>query len=129
MKGAKILQGMLNDNQSIYVQIANLIESQILKDILLEDEQAPSSNELARIYSINPATAAKGLNILTDKGLLYKKRGLGMFVCKGAKKMIQDQRKNDFYGAFILPLVEEAKYVELDARELQEMIDRALGKK
>ena len=123
------MQGALNDNQSIYLQIAGLIESQILKDILLEDEQAPSSNELARMYAINPATAAKGLNLLVDKGLLYKKRGLGMFVSRGAKKMIQDKRKEEFYGAFVLPLVEEAKYVQLDDQELQNMINRAFGEK
>ena len=123
------MQGTLNDNQSIYLQIANLIESQILKDILLEDEQAPSSNELARMYSINPATAAKGLNLLIDKGTLYKKRGLGMFVNRGAKKMIQDKRKEDFYGTFVLPLVKEAKDVQLNGQDLQHMIDRALGEK
>ena len=123
------MQGMLNENQSIYLQIASLIESQILKNILLEDEQVPSSNELARMYAINPATAAKGLNLLADRGFLFKKRGLGMFVSIGAKKMIQEKKKNDFYGTYILPLIEEAKSIQLKEREIQDMVNRALNEK
>lgn len=63
-----------------------MIENDILRDVLLEDERVPSTNELAKLYAINPSTAAKGINILVDAGILYKKRGIGMFVSDGAKK-------------------------------------------
>ena len=79
---------ILTQEKSIYIQIAEMIERDILRDILLEEEKAPSTNELAKLYAINPATAAKGINILVDRGILYKKRGIGMFVVKGAKEMI-----------------------------------------
>ncbi len=62
-----------------------MIENDILRDVLLEDERVPSTNELAKLYAINPSTAAKGINILVDAGILYKKRGIGMFVSDGAK--------------------------------------------
>ena len=75
---------ILTQEKSIYIQIAEMIERDILRDILLEEEKAPSTNELAKLYAINPATAAKGINILVDRGILYKKRGIGMFVVKGA---------------------------------------------
>ena len=65
-----------------------MIENDILRDVLLEDERVPSTNELAKLYAINPSTAAKGINILVDAGILYKKRGIGMFVSDGAKEVI-----------------------------------------
>ena len=75
----------LTQEKSIYIQISEMIENDILRDILLEEEKVPSTNDLARLYSINPATAAKGINLLVDSGILYKKRGIGMFVMSGAK--------------------------------------------
>lgn len=70
-----------------------MIENDILRDVLLEDERVPSTNELAKLYAINPSTAAKGINILVDAGILYKKRGIGMFVSDGAKEVIRTKRK------------------------------------
>lgn len=97
-----------------------------MKDILLEEEQAPSTNELARLYSINPATAAKGLNLLVDAGILYKKRGLGMFVASGAKKMVQQKHRSSIYENFIKPLAAEAKNLALSGEELAAMLRRAM---
>ena len=78
------MKELLNEEKSIYLQICDRIETDILRGVLLEGERVPSTNELARLYTINPATAAKGLGILVDRGILYKKRGLGMFVADGA---------------------------------------------
>ncbi|MDL2325151.1 GntR family transcriptional regulator [Ruminococcaceae bacterium OttesenSCG-928-A16] len=120
------MQAPLSGTTSIYLQIANLVEDNILKDILLEEEQAPSTNELARLYAINPATAAKGLNLLADEGILYKKRGLGMFVAPGAKTMVQAKRKEAFKSTYIQPLVAEAKNLGLTQQELTHMLAEAL---
>ena len=73
-----------------------MIENDILRDVLLEDERVPSTNELAKLYAINPSTAAKGINILVDAGILYKKRGIGMFVSDGAQEVIRTKRKARF---------------------------------
>lgn len=78
-----------------------MIETDILMDILLEEERVPSMNELAKLYAINPATAAKGVNILVDEGILYKKRGIGMFVAEGAKENILNRRRNEFYDHYV----------------------------
>lgn len=120
------MQAPLQNTTSIYLQIANLVEENILKDILLEEERAPSTNELARFYNINPATAAKGINLLADEGILYKKRGIGMFVATGAKEIIQQKRRGAFYTNYILPLAEEAKNLQLNSAELQTMLEEAL---
>ena len=65
----------LEQNKLIYLQIAETIESDILKDILLEEEQVPSTNQFAKMLQINPATAAKGVNVLVDEGFYIKREG------------------------------------------------------
>ena len=90
---------ILNQEKSIYIQISEMIENDILRDVLLEDERVPSTNELAKLYAINPSTAAKGINILVDAGILYKKRGIGMFVSDGAKEVIGQSGKPVFVEA------------------------------
>ncbi len=90
------MQELLSQEKSIYLQIKEMIENDIIRDILLEEERVPSTNELAKLYAINPATAAKGINLLVDEGILYKKRGIGMFVASGAKQVIVRKRKERF---------------------------------
>lgn len=113
---------ILTQEKSIYLQIAEMIETDILRDILLEEERVPSTNELAKLYAINPATAAKGVNILVDEGVLYKKRGIGMFVSAGAKEAILNRRKNEFYDNYVKKLLEEAASIGLGKEEVIQLI-------
>lgn len=113
---------ILTQEKSIYLQIAEMIETDILRDILLEEERVPSTNELAKLYAINPATAAKGVNILVDEGVLYKKRGIGMFVSAGAKEAILSWRKNEFYDNYVKKLLEEAASIGLGKEEVIQLI-------
>lgn len=119
------MNGALNETTSLYLQIAGMIEDQILRGLLLEEEQAPSTNELARLYRINPATAAKGLNLLTDEGILYKKRGIGMFVAPGSRARIIEKRKTAFYESYVKSIVAEAQKLGIDRAELEQMLARA----
>lgn len=116
---------ILTQEKSIYLQIREMIENDILRDILYEEEKVPSTNELAKLYSINPATAAKGINILVEEGILYKKRGIGMFVAKGAKEAIKKQRKSQFYETYVAAMITEAESLGISRNELVNMI---LGK-
>lgn len=113
---------ILTQEKSIYLQIAEMIETDILRYILLEEERVPSTNELAKLYAINPATAAKGVNILVDEGVLYKKRGIGMFVSAGAKEAILSRRKNEFYDNYVKKLLEEAASIGLGKEEVIQLI-------
>ena len=115
----------LTDDKSIYLQISQMIETDILRGILLEEERVPSTNELAKLYTINPATAAKGVNILVDEGILYKRRGIGMFVAPGAAQQVKNKRRAAFYEAYVRPLAREAAGLGLTARDLAEMVERA----
>ncbi len=115
---------ILTQEKSIYIQIREMIENDILRDILLEEERVPSTNELAKLYAINPATAAKGVNLLVDEGILYKKRGIGMFVATGAKRQITEKRKKNFYEDYVKSLLAEAKSLGISRQELIKMIDQ-----
>ena len=119
------MTGNFNDATSIYLQIAGMLEDDILRGVLLEQERVPSTNELARAYSINPATAAKGINLLVEEEILYKKRVIGMFVAEGARKKIIEKRKNAFYETYVTSLVREARALGLTKDELKAMIEKA----
>lgn len=115
---------ILTQEKSIYLQISEMIENDILRDIIQEEERVPSTNELAKLYTINPATAAKGVNILVESGILYKKRGIGMFVATGAKEQIKNRRKEEFYDNYVKTLVTEAKNLGISKEELIAMIEK-----
>lgn len=120
---------ILTQEKSIYIQIKEMIENDILRNILLEEERVPSTNELAKLYAINPATAAKGINILVDEGILYKKRGIGMFVVTGAKKQTMEKRKKNFYNDYVKSLMAEADSLGISRQELIAMIQEAENEK
>lgn len=122
------MEGSFSQDKSIYVQISEMLENQILRDIIMEEERIPSTNEFARMYSINPATAAKGINILVDEEILYKKRGIGMFVAAGAKEKIMKRRKDEFFDNYVKKLLEEAGSLGITDKELIEMIERGANK-
>ena len=106
----------------IYLQIAEQIEDAILTEAFPEETQIPSTTEISVTYKVNPATALKGINLLVDAGTVYKKRGLGMFVARGAKKKIMEKRKQEFYNRYIVSLLEEAGKLGISRRELAAML-------
>lgn len=106
----------------IYVQIAEWVESEILNGHFQPDQKVYSQYQLAEMYTINPATAAKGLNLLVDEKILYKKRGLGMFVSDTAKETILYKRKNQTMKRLVRELVLEAKQLQLSEAELIHMV-------
>ena len=121
------MQELLNQEKSIYLQIKEMIENDIIRDILLEEERVPSTNELAKLYAINPATAAKGVNLLVDEGILYKNRGIGMFVAAGARQVIVRKRKERFFDDYIRSLLTEAASLGITKEELIDMIATGKG--
>lgn len=123
------LDGNFTAGAPLYEQIARKLEDDILRGILQEDQQAPSTNELSRAYAINPATAAKGLNLLVEEGVLYKRRGIGMFVARGAQEALRARRKDRFYTDYIVGLVREAQRLDISAEELAQMIHKASSAK
>ncbi|PWC07361.1 GntR family transcriptional regulator [Mycetocola zhujimingii] len=113
---------MIDESKPIFVQIAEQIEDDIIAGSLAEEGQVPSTNEFAAFYRINPATAGKGVNRLVDDGILYKKRGIGMFVAEGARARLIQVRKDRFRDEFVRPLIAEAAKLGIDPDQLSEMI-------
>lgn len=111
-------------DKPIYLQLAEAIEDDILKGIFEENAQVASTTELAVSLRINPATAGKGLNLLVDEGILFKKRGVGMFVAVGAREMILQKRKETFYQDYVMKLLDEARKINISIEEVIAMIER-----
>jgi len=112
----------LSSVKSIYIQIAESIENEILLGNLKEEDQAPSTNQFAKVYQINPATAGKGLNLLVEEGILYKKRGLGMFVAEDARKKILKKRQGVFFKEILPDIMTEAERLEISTNEIIDYI-------
>ncbi|KJQ55682.1 GntR family transcriptional regulator [Microbacterium sp. SA39] len=113
---------MIEEGKPLFLQIAEQIEDSIVDGSLAEEAKAPSTNELASFYRINPATAAKGVAMLTDKGVLYKRRGIGMFVAEGARDMLLGERRSAFADRYVDPLLAEARTLGLDASDLAALL-------
>ncbi len=113
---------MIDEGRPLFLQIAESIEDAILDGSLREEEQAPSTNELAAFHRINPATAAKGVAMLTDKGILVKRRGIGMFVAPGARGILLAERRTAFADRYIDPLLAEARALGLTPSDLTALL-------
>ncbi len=114
---------MIDDGRPLFVQIAEQIETSIVDGSLAEEAQVPSTNELAAFHRINPATAAKGVSRLVSDGVLYKRRGIGMFVATGARTLLLERRREDFARQYLAPLLAEARKLGMDAEQVKKMID------
>lgn len=120
---------LLSDGtKPIYVQIAEWIETEILNGNFQTDDKVYSQYKLAEIFTINPATAAKGLTILSDEKILYSKRGLGKFVTSEARQLILDKRKNHTLKGLLDEVALEAARLSVGESELQEMLRESIEK-
>ena len=115
---------MIEEGKPIFVQIAEQIENDIIDGVYPTETQVPSTNEFASFYRINPATAGKGVNLLVDDGILYKKRGIGMFVADGARERLIVKRRDAFRDEYLRPLLAEAAKLGIDPQQLTDMITK-----
>ncbi|KOY83658.1 GntR family transcriptional regulator [Lysinibacillus macroides] len=115
-----------NNEKPIFQQIRERVENAILDGQLQPEDRIPSTNEFAKEYQINPATAGKGVNELVDKGVIYKKRGVGMFVHPDARSILIAERKGNFLHQHIGPLKKEARRLGITVEELQKMLEGGL---
>ncbi len=113
---------MIEEGKPLFVQIAGQVEDSIVDGTIAEETQAPSTNELAAFYRINPATAAKGVNLLVGKGVLSKRRGIGMFVASGARDLLLQERRSDFALRYVQPLLAEAGKIGLGPDDVVDLV-------
>ncbi len=127
MEVTQPLSKSLDDKKPIFIQIKEVIEDQIINDQLQEHEQIPSTNQLVQFYKVNHITVAKGINLLVEEGIIYKKRGVGMFVAEGAKDKLVQQRREGFAEEFVLPMLKEAKKLRLSDHDVVKIIEKLKG--
>ncbi|MFY1698261.1 MULTISPECIES: GntR family transcriptional regulator [unclassified Solwaraspora] len=116
---------MFDDRSPIYQQIADKIKNDILSGALQEGEQVMSTNQYASYYRINPATAAKGFHQLIDEGVLFKKRGIGMFVSPNARETLRGQRRDRFFAEVVDPMLAEARIIGIPLADVVARIQQA----
>lgn len=116
---------MFDDRSPIYLQIADKIKEDILSGALGEDEQVMSTNQYASFYRINPATAAKGFQQLVEEGVLYKRRGIGMFVSPNAREKLRGQRRERFFEEVVDAMITEARVIGISLDEIVRRIEGA----
>jgi GntR family transcriptional regulator len=116
--------GVFDERSPIYRQIAEQIRDDIVTGALEPDGQVMSTNQYAAFHRINPATAAKAFQQLVDEGLLYKKRGIGMFVAPGAPERLRAERRARFFDDVLAPVVAEAGRLGIPLDEVAEAVRR-----
>jgi GntR family transcriptional regulator len=116
---------LFDDRSPIYLQIAAGIKNDILSGTLKEDEQVMSTNQYAAFYRINPATAAKGFAQLVEEGVLYKKRGIGMFVSPDARDKLRADRREQFFAGVLEPMLAEARRIGISVDEIVRHLESA----
>ena len=121
------LSNFFDQDKPIYLQIREKMEDQIVNNQLKEGDQAPSTTQLVNFYKINHATVSKGVNQLVEEGILYKKRGIGMFVAEGAREKLIQKRKDAFKENYVVGLVQEANKLGITDQELFDLIKKCKG--
>ena len=113
-----------NIYKPIFIQIAEQLEDSIFTGIFPEETKIPSTNEISALLNINPHTVLKGMNMLVDEEIIYKKRGLGMYVKDGAVKKIRQKRQSQFYNQYVAALIEEASKLQMTKEDVIKLIER-----
>lgn len=111
-------------DKPIFLQIAEQLEDSIFTGVFPEETKIPSTNEIAAVLNINPHTVLKGMNLLVDEDIIYKKRGLGMFVKTGAVEKIRQKRQGQFYEQYIAALIREAEKLQMSKEDIIALIER-----
>lgn len=114
-----------NTDKPIFIQIAEQLEDSIFTGIFPEETKIPSTNEISMLLNINPHTVLKGMNMLVDEEIIYKKRGLGMYVKEGAVNKIRTKRQGQFFDQYIATLVTEASKLNMSKEEVIQLIERS----
>ncbi|MFD2830534.1 GntR family transcriptional regulator [Corticicoccus populi] len=117
------MSGKLNDREPIFEQITRWISDQIIEGTLQTDDKIPSTNEIVQFYKVNHLTVSKGVNQLVEDGIIYKKRGVGMFVAEDAREKLIERRKEGFVKQYLKPMMDEAEKLKLTKSDIDRMIE------
>ena len=113
-----------NTDKPIFILIAEQLAASIFIGVFPEEKKIPSTTEISALLNINPHTVLKGMNMLVEEEIIYKKRGLGMYVKTGAVEKIQKKRQGQFYNQYVAALIEEARKLQMSKEDIITLIER-----
>ena len=117
------MANLLNDKKPIYIQIKDWLVDQIIDETIETHDKIPSTNEIVTYFKVNHITVSKGVTQLVEDGILYKKRGVGMFVEEGAREKLLKVRREEFVEDYLKPMLDEAEKLELTKEDIQQLIN------
>lgn len=112
----------MNAEKPVFVQIVEMIEDDILTGVYKAGDMIISTTQISKLLSVNPTTAVKAVGILTERGIITKKRGLGMAVTTEATAIIMGERKQQFYQRTLPEFIDYAQKIGIDKDELAQII-------
>ncbi len=107
-----------DDRQPIYQQLADLLAAQLLDGDPPEGDAMPSVRALAGRYLLNPLTVNRALQALGDEGLLESRRGVGLFVARGARERLKATERERFLQQEWPRLRERLRRLDIGAEQL-----------
>lgn len=114
----------MNSDKPVYIKIMEMIENDILSGVYKTDDIIISTTQISKLLSVNPTTSVKAISNLTEEGILYKRRGIGMCVSDGAREKILTRRKKEFLSETVSAFLDEAKKLGISENELIQIIRR-----
>ena len=112
----------MDESQPIFMQIMEVIETDILRGVYQTDGLIISTTQISKLFHVNPATAVKAVSKLADEGVLYKKRGIGMCVAPEALGIIRKRRKDTFVNQTLRNVLTEAETLGISMDEVISML-------
>ena len=117
-----------NDSQPIYWQLKERTIAMILDGTLAEGDALPSVRTVASDFQLNPITVSKSYQALVDDELVEKRRGLGMFVCEGARQKLTESERQKFITEEWPAMVTRIRQLGLEVNQLLKSASEQEGK-
>jgi DNA-binding transcriptional regulator YhcF (GntR family) len=118
---------VFKDDSPIYLQLRAYIEEAILTQALKENESLPSLRVMAKEYNLNPITISNAINMLEDEGILFKKRGIGIFVQENARSIIISKKGSEFLKEELALGIKKAKLLEIPKKNVVNLVNEIYG--
>ena len=114
-------------NQTIYMQIADHLIEQILREELKAGDKVPSVRELAATTEVNPNTVMRTISYLQEQHIIFNKRGIGNFVSEDAYEKTRTMRKQDFIQQYLPEFFKTMKLLKMDLKDLEEIYKKQMN--
>ena len=110
------------NHKPIFLQIAERICDEILQGKYLEGERLPSVREYAAEVEVNVNTVVRSFEWLSQKDIIFNKRGMGYFISQGAKENIRQSLRECFFQETLPELLGQMQKLSITAEEVEQVL-------